>query len=67
MLAANLGFRRALTKFLEERGIDADEFRTRGALRAFSARQFLLPGGTGHRPVVLVRGSTLVDPTPSVD
>ena len=65
MLAANLGFERALERFLENRGIDAGEFRARGTLRAFSARQFLLPGGTGHRPVELVRGSTPVDATPS--
>ena len=67
MIAANLGFKRALEKFLENRAISAGEFRARGALRAFSARQLLLPGGSGHRPVELVRGSTLVDPTPSVD
>jgi len=67
MLAANLGFGRALEKFLESRGVDAGEFRARGTLRAFSARQFLLPGGAGHQPVELVRGSTLVDPVPSAD
>ena len=65
MLAANLGFGRALEKFLESRGIDAEEFRACGTLRAFSARQFLLPGGIGHQPVELVRGSTPVDPAPS--
>ena len=67
MLAANLGFARALEKFLESRGIDAEEFRARGALRAFSARQFLLTGETGNQPVELVRGSTPVDPVPSAD
>ena len=67
MLAANLGFRRAFEKFRESRGVDADEFRARGTLRAFSARQFLLPGGTGRRPVELVRGSTPVDATPSAE
>ena len=67
MLAANLGFERALEKFLENRGIDAREFRARGTLRAFSARQFLLPGGAGQRTVELVRGSTLIDPAPSAD
>ncbi len=67
MIAANLGFERALAKFLESRGVDADEFRARGRLRAFSARQLLLPGDTGHQPVELVRGSTPVDPTPSAD
>ena len=67
MIAGNLGFERALDRFLENRGIDAGEFRARGTLRAFSARQFLLPGGTGRRPVELVRGSTPVDPTPAAD
>ena len=67
MLAANLGFERALARFLENRGIDAGEFRARGTLRAFSARQFLLPGGSGRPPVELVRGSTPVDPTPSAE
>ena len=67
MLAANLGFERALEKFLENRGLDAREFRARGTLRAFSARQFLLPCGAGQRTVELVRGSTLIDPAPSAD
>jgi len=65
MLAANLGFDRALERFLADRAIDAGEFRARGTLRAFSARQLLLPGGAGHRTVELVRGSTPVDPTPT--
>ena len=67
MLAANLRFERALEKFLQDRFIDADEFRADGNLRAFSARQFLLPRGTDHPPVELFRGSTLIDPTPSTD
>ena len=67
MLAANLGFRRALDRFLEERAIDPDEFRAEGRLRAFRARQFLLSGESGHPPVELYRGSTLVDPAPSPD
>ena len=67
MLAANLGFERALERFLENCGSDTGEFRARGILRAFSARQFLLPGGTGQPPVDLVRGATPVDPTPSGD
>ena len=65
MLAANLGFERALEKFLEDRAIGAGEFRARGTLQAFSARQFLLPGETDHGPVEFYRGSTLIDPTPS--
>ena len=67
MIAANLGFGRAFEKFLESRGIDAEEFRARGTLRAFSARQFLLPGDSGHPPEELVRGSTPVDPVPAAD
>ena len=67
MLAANLGFERALEKFLEDRATDADEFRANGGLRAFSARQCLLPGGADPRPVELFRGSTLIDPAPSPD
>ena len=67
MLAANLGFERALEKFLEHRAIDAHEFRAVGALRAFSARQFLLPPESDHPPVELFRGSTLIDPAPSPD
>ena len=67
MLAANLGFERALEKFLAEHAAGIDEFRANGTLRAFSARQFLLPGANESRPVELFRGSRLVDPTPSVD
>ena len=67
MLAANLGFRRALDRFIEERAIDPAEFRAEGRLRAFSARQFLLSGRGGHPPVEMHRGSTLVDPAPDED
>ena len=67
MLAANLGFDRALEKFLAERAAPLEEFRVGGALRAFSARQFLLPGGSESTPVALFRGSTLVEATPSLD
>ena len=67
MLAANLGFERALERFLAEREAGIDEFRAEGGLRAFSARQLLLPGGNDGRPVALFRGSTLIDPTPSPD
>ena len=65
MLAANLGFDRALAKFLEERGVGSDAFAAEGELRAFSAEQYLLPSGSGRSPVALFRGSTLVDPEPS--
>ena len=67
MLAANLGFDRALEKFLARKEASLEEFRADGALRAFSARQLLLPGGEGSSPVELFRGSTLVEPTSSVD
>ena len=66
-LAANLGFERALEKVLAQKTASFDEFCADGRLRAFSARQFLLPGGNESRPVELFRGSTLVDPTPSTD
>ena len=67
MLAANLGFERALEKHLARKAAGPEEFRAAGRLRAFSARQFLLPGGTGERPVELFRGSTPVEPTPTAD
>ena len=65
MLAANLGFDRALAKFLEERGSDAADFAADGELRAFSARQYLVPAESERRPVELVRGSLIVEPEAS--
>ena len=65
MLAANLGFGRALQKFVEEREVGPEEFATGGQLRAFSAEQYLLPSNNAGSAVKLFRGSTLVDPTPS--
>ena len=65
MLASNLRFNRALDRFLEERGVSADEFAAEGSLRAFSARQFLLPVGGKAEKTELFRGSTLVAPAPS--
>ena len=67
MLAANLRFERALEKFLEQRGIASSAFATDGGLRAFSARQFLLPGDGRGAAVALFRGATLIDPTPAAD
>ena len=61
MLAANLGFDRALERFLEERDASADELAAEGELRAFSAAQYLLPPGSESEPVELFRGSTLVE------
>ena len=67
MLAANLGFKRALEKFLAQQAVSLGEFHAEGRLRTFSARQFLLPGGAEHEAIELVRGSTPVDPTPSLE
>ncbi len=65
MLAANLSFERALEKFCAKNATDKGEVLDSGRLRAFSARQFLLPGGSDTKPVELIRGSTPVDPVPS--
>ena len=65
MLSANLGFERALGKFLDERGSSPGYFADNGQLRAFSARQYLLVPGNEDEPVELYRGATLVDPEPS--
>ena len=61
MLSANLGFDRALERFLEEHDANADELAAEGELRAFSAEQYLLPHEDESRPVELFRGSTLVE------
>ena len=65
MLAANLGFERALEKFLKEHRVDPEEFRAKGEIGAFSTRQYLLPSNIEDGPVELFRGSTLVEPVPS--
>ncbi|MDE0242516.1 MAG: hypothetical protein OXQ84_20370 [bacterium] len=65
MLATNLSFGRALDRFLKQHGAEAEEFRIKGELGAFSARQYLLPSNTEDGPVELFRGSTLVKTTPS--
>ena len=67
MLAANLGFERALGKFLEERRAGHSVFAAEGEMSAFSAEQYLLPSRNESRPVKLFRGSTLVDSTSSND
>ena len=61
MLAANLGFDRALGRFLEDRGASREDFAAEGGLRAFVARQYLLPPGSGRAPVELFRGGTPVE------
>ncbi|MDE0245688.1 MAG: hypothetical protein OXM59_10150 [Gammaproteobacteria bacterium] len=65
MLATNLRFKRALDRFLEDRGISTGEFADEGSLRAFSARQFLLPADGKDKKVALYRGATLVAPEPA--
>ncbi len=67
MLAGNLRFRRALERHLEETSVSVGDFFRAGRLRAFSGRQYLLPGVAGHGPVELFRGSTLISPTRSID
>ncbi len=62
MLASNLRFKRLLDRFVDERGITSDEFAAEASLRAFSARQFLLPVGDKADKVELYRGATLVAP-----
>ena len=64
MLSANLRFKRALDRFLEQRGMETDEFAAQGSLRAFSARQFLYLVGEKTEEVALYRGATLVAPEP---
>ncbi len=61
MLAANLGFDRALERRLEKWGASREQFAAEGRLRCFSARQYLLPSGDGRPPVELFRGSTPVE------
>ena len=61
MLAANLGFGRALRKFLEDRDASREDFAREGRLRAFGARQYLLFPEGGSRPAELFRGGTLVE------
>ena len=67
MLAANLSFERALEQYREKASIDVDDLFARGHVRAFAARQYLLPGGKESRPIALLRGSTVVEPDGSSD
>lgn len=66
MLASNLRFKRALDRFLEQRGVKASEFAAHGSLRAFTARQFLLPVDEKGEQVDLHRGATLIAPEPAL-
>ena len=65
MIAANLGFERAVERFLSEQGVTAGDFAANGTLRAFSAEQFLLPDGVTDEAIRLFRGSTPVDESPT--
>jgi len=67
ILARNWRFRRALELHLAEMAVSTEDFFRTGRLRAFAGRQYLLPGMSDGRPVELYRGSTLVDPTRSID
>ena len=60
--AANLGFDRALEKFLDDRGADFHDFEAHGGLRAFTARQFLLTADDAVETTELLRGSPPVVP-----
>ena len=67
MIAANLKFARAIERFLEERNAGLDDLAANGSLRAFSARQYLIPGDGKAEGTELCRGSTLVAPVPVAD
>ena len=60
MLAANLGFGRALERLLAGRHVSAAELAAAGCLRVFSARQFLVPGDGSGGATALFRGASLV-------
>ncbi|MCY4594826.1 MAG: hypothetical protein OXC19_08520 [Bryobacterales bacterium] len=62
MLAANLSFRRAVERFLVQRSASLDDLVAEGGLRAFPARQFLLPASPDGTAVELFRGCQLVNP-----
>ena len=63
MVAANLSFGRALENFLHQCGATRRQFDARGAVRALSARQYLVV--PGKATVELVRGSTVVPSQPA--
>ena len=65
ILADNLGFRRALERFLGDRGTSVEDFGQGGSLHAFSARQQLLHCDSGAvRVTELYRGAPLVAAAP---
>ena len=65
MIAANLRFARAVERFLHDRNASIDDLAANGGLRAFSARQFLIPGDGKAEKTDLFRGSTPVASTPA--
>ena len=67
MIAANLGFERALDRFARQRNVSPGDIAADGGVQVFSARQFLLAGDGETAKTELFRGSTLVPPTPSDD
>jgi len=67
MIASNLGFARAIERFLQQRNASTDDLPVNGALRAFSAKQFLIPCKGEAERIELFRGSTLVAPIPPGD
>ncbi|MDE0047371.1 MAG: hypothetical protein OXU19_16180 [bacterium] len=58
MIASNRRFGRVLERFLKRSAIKRRDFERSGTVRAFSARQFLIPAG--GEPEGMFRGSTLV-------
>ncbi len=67
MLAANLGFERALLRFLEEREASREDFAAHGRLRSFCADQYLLFPGKRYQVTKLFRGGTLIETGPTFD
>ena len=67
MIASNLGFTRAIESFLQQRNACIDDLPVNAELRAFSAKQFLIPCNGEAERIELFRGSTLVAPIPPGD
>ena len=67
MIAANLGFVRALDRFVRHKNVSASDLAARGGVQAFSARQFLVAGNGETERTELFRGSTPVPPIPPDD
>ena len=67
MISGNLRFKRALDRFLQQHHIDPADFNSRGVLRLFSARQYLLLYQDKPERVELYRGSTVISPETATD